>query len=79
MFGRREERRRIPRVWCVRGVDELIVTNVVEEEGQTWFIWKCSQMVNGQNGVGLVVEVVLVTALVALVLENIGILWASIS
>lgn len=79
MLGRKEERSQIHLVSFVRGVEELIATSVMEEEGQTMLILKCSQKVNGQNGVGLVAEVVLVTALAALGLESIGILWASIS
>jgi len=79
MFGRKEERSQIRIAWYVRGVEELIVTSVMERGGQTRFIWKCSRKVNGQNGVGLVVEAVLVTAPAALGLESIGISWASSS
>lgn len=79
MLGRKEERSQIHLVWSVKGVEELIAISVMGKEGQTRFIWKCSQKVNGRNGVGLVVEVVLVTAPAALGLENIGILWDSIS
>lgn len=64
-------------MWYVRGVEELIATSVVEGGGQTRLIWKCSRKVNGQYGVGLVVEAVLVTAPAALGLESTGISWAS--
>lgn len=79
MSRRKEGRSQIRLVKYVRGVEELVVTGVVEEEGQIRFIWKCSQKVSGHNGVGLVVEVVLVTAPAALGLENIGVLWDSTS
>lgn len=77
MFGGKEERSRIRIAWYVKGVEGLIAISVMEGGGQTRFIWKCSQKVNGRNGVGHVVEAVLVTAPAALGLESIGISWDS--
>lgn len=77
MFGGKGGRSQIRIVWYVRGVEGLIATSVVEGEGQTRLIWKCSRKVNGQYGVELVVEAVLITAPAALGLESIGISWAS--
>jgi len=79
MFGGKGGRSRIHIVWYVRAVEGLIASSVVEGEGQTRLIWKCSRKVNGQYGVGLVVGAVLIIAPVALVLESIGISWASSS
>ena len=79
MFGGKSERSRIHLVWYVRGVEEWIAIVVREEEGRIRLIWKCFRKVNGRVGVKRVAEVGLRIARGALDVENIGVLWGSIS